>query len=83
MNNTAKHRGATTLLKKYGAFEEGGRTMDMGAGFQGLKRFISKEAALWYTPVDVEERIPGSGTILCNLILFEFPFFLNEKVRRE
>ena len=79
MNNVHKYQGAKTLLKKFGALENGGRIVDIGSGYQGLRKLLLSDPVI-YTPVDVEERVPGSGTVICNLNKQEFPFFMGQKV---
>jgi hypothetical protein len=79
MNNVHKYQGAKTLLNKFGALENGGRIVDIGSGYQGLRKLLSSKDVI-YTPVDVEERVPGSGTVICNLNKQEFPFFTDQKV---
>ena len=79
MNNTHKYIGAITLLTRFGALENGGRIIDVGGGYQGLRNQLP-ETGIIYTPVDIEERVPGSGTIICNLNNLEFPFFLEQRV---
>lgn len=79
MNNVQKYHGAKTLLNKFGALENGGRIVDIGSGYQGLRKLLLDKKVI-YTPVDVEERVPGSGTVICNLNKQEFPFFMGQKV---
>ena len=74
-----RYHGAKTLLKKFGALENGGRIVDIGSGYQGLRKLLPNKGVI-YTPVDVEERVPGSRTVICNLNKQEFPFFMGEKV---
>lgn len=47
------------------------RIVDIGAGFQAIRTLLP--AGVDYVPVDFEERVPGSGTVLCNLNELSFP----------
>ena len=40
MNNVHKYHGAKTLLNQFGALENGGRIVDIGSGYQGLRKLL-------------------------------------------
>jgi hypothetical protein len=71
---------AVELMNEFGALKSEGKIVDMGSGLLSLKAVLPEQERHRYIPVDVVERVPGSGTVVCNTNLHEFPLFLNEKV---
>jgi hypothetical protein len=57
---------------------EGGRIVDMGSGFLALRDALPSSERHRYLPVDLKERVPGSGTVICNLNEHEFPMLLDD-----
>ena len=77
MAGADRARMAASLLHRHGVFGESrsqmGVVVDMGAGFQVLSQFLPH--GVRYAAVDVQQRVPGRPTTICNLNRQEFPFF--------
>lgn len=70
---------AVEILKKKGRFDSSNVTVvDIGAGNQLMRTVLPKNVR--YAPVDFKERVPGSGTSICNLNDSQFPFFSDRKI---
>jgi hypothetical protein len=80
MNVEKRAEVAVELLSEFGAFKRPGRVVDMGSGLLALKTALPEEERHRYIPVDLKERVPGSGTVVCNMNQHEFPLLLQEKV---
>lgn len=83
MNGTGRAVTAVEILKLKGVISDTPSSqnpviVDIGAGFQAIRSILP--ANVEYIPVDFEERVPGSETVLCNLNDGSFPFVLDKKV---
>jgi hypothetical protein len=55
-----------------------GRIVDLGSGLLALRDALPESERHRYLPVDLKERVPGSGTVICNLNEFEFPMLVDD-----
>lgn len=72
MNASLRAYRAAEILNKTVNLRHGASVVDMGSGYQQLKNFLPTRSH--YVPVDIQDRIPGSSTVICNLNEKEFPF---------
>lgn len=78
MNNTLRAKRAVTVLARSIKLRRGAAIIDMGSGYHQVKQFLPRRSS--YIPVDIENRVPGSSTIICNLNEREFPFLKHKTI---